>query len=308
MFKVSEYDVAIIGGGAAGASAAIYSKRKGLKTVLITENIGGQILTTSEVENYLGFELIGGVALSEEFKKHIEKLEVEVIEFNKVEKIEDKGIRKLLFLEDESVIETKAVILATGSKHRELGVKGEAEFAGRGVAYCATCDGPFYAGRDVVICGGGNSAIESAIDLAKIAKSVTIVHRSQFRADDVTVKLLADYENITTYVETQVEEIYGENHTKGLKATIKATGETIDIKADGIFIEIGMIPNSSLVTDLVNINPRNEVIIDSQCKTSAQGIFAAGDVTDVPYKQIIVAAGEGAKAALSANTYINSLL
>lgn len=308
MFKVSEYDVAIIGGGAAGASAAIYSKRKGLKTVLITENIGGQILTTSEVENYLGFELIGGVALSEEFKKHIEKLEVEVIEFNKVEKIEDKGIRKLLFLEDESVIETKAVILATGSKHRELGVKGEAEFAGRGVAYCATCDGPFYAGRDVVICGGGNSAIESAIDLAKIAKSVTIVHRSQFRADDVTVKLLADYENITTYIETQVEEIYGENHTKGLKATIKATGETIDIKADGIFIEIGMIPNSSLVTDLVNINPRNEVIIDSQCKTSAQGIFAAGDVTDVPYKQIIVAAGEGAKAALSANTYINSLL
>lgn len=308
MFKVSEYDVAIIGGGAAGASAAIYSKRKGLKTVLITENIGGQILTTSEVENYLGFELIGGVALSEEFKKHIEKLEIEVIEFNKVEKIEDKGIRKLLFLEDESVIETKAVILATGSKHRELGVKGEAEFAGRGVAYCATCDGPFYAGRDVVICGGGNSAIESAIDLAKIAKSVTIVHRSQFRADDVTVKLLADYENITTYVETQVEEIYGENHTKGLKATIKATGETIDIKADGIFIEIGMIPNSSLVTDLVNINPRNEVIIDSQCKTSAQGIFAAGDVTDVPYKQIIVAAGEGAKAALSANTYINSLL
>ncbi len=303
----TSYDVIIIGAGPAGLSAAIYAKRKGLKTVIISQKVGGQVTDTTSVENYAGFENISGEKLAHNFIAHVNTLAIEIKDFSTVTDIITTGKHHLVQLDDGSKIEAKAVIIATGSKPRKLNVLGETEFSGRGVAYCAICDGPLFAGKDVVVVGGGNSAVEAAIDLAKIVKSVKIVHRSQFRADQILLDQLNKLDNVSIYLQTEIKSIYGEKLVSGLKARDKATGQEKDIAADGVFVEIGYLPNSEWLNGVVELTDRGEVVTTERGETNIAGIFAAGDVTTTPYKQIIIAAADGAKAALTANDYINKL-
>lgn len=300
------YDLLIVGGGPAGLNAALYAKRKGLKVGILAERIGGQVLDTSSVENYLGFPSETGEGLMKKFQAHVEALKVPVKEHLLVKKIEDGPVKKILTNTGEE-FRAKAVILATGSKPRQLNVPGEKEFLGRGVAYCAICDGPLFAGFDVIVAGGGNSAVEAAIDLSKIANHVALVHRSQFRADQILVDQLQKKENVSIHLNTQIQSVEGEGLVSHVNALDKSTGETVAIKGNGLFVEIGYLPNSDFVADLVKRNGRGEIEVSSKCETDLAGIFAAGDVTDMPYKQIVISAGEGAKAALAANDYINTL-
>ncbi len=299
------YDVLIVGGGPAGLNAALYAKRKGLSVGILAERLGGQVLDTSSVENYLGFPSETGEGLMKKFQAHVGELKVPVKEHLLVSGIEAGRIKKIHTNIGE-VFQAKAVILATGSKPRMLNVPGEKEFLGRGVAYCAICDGPLFAGMDVIVAGGGNSAVEAAIDLAKIANHVHLVHRSQFRADQILIEQLKKKENVTIHLETQIQSVEGEGLVSHVNALDKASGEVVKILANGLFVEIGYLPNSDAFADLVKRNGRNEVEVNARCETSQTGIFAAGDVTDMPYKQIVISAGEGAKAALTANEYINT--
>ncbi|WP_228727753.1 NAD(P)/FAD-dependent oxidoreductase [Fusibacter ferrireducens] len=301
------YDLLIIGSGPAGLNAALYAKRKGLEVAILSTKMGGQVLDTSSVENYLGIQGASGEDLVHEFIAHVNTLKVPIIKDENVKHIEKKEVQFQLTLGNGTVYKSKAVIVATGSKPRELGVKGEDEYKGRGVAYCAICDGPLFEGRDVIIAGGGNSAVEAAIDLSKIAKTVTVVHRSQFRADQIVIDKLNLAENVKIHLETQITEVVGENLVTGVNVIDKKTKETFFIPAEGVFVEIGYLPNNELVKDLVDLNDKGEVIVNAKNETSLAGLYAAGDITDTPYKQIIVAASEGAKAALSANDYINHL-
>lgn len=301
------FDVIVIGGGPAGMNAALYSKRKGNAVGIIAGQLGGQVINTSVVENYLGFETIGGEGLVDQFKSHVRALEIPALEYVMVDDIQAEGDIHTLVLNDGSQVRTKTVILATGSNSRKLNVPGENELAGRGVAYCAICDAPLYRGKDVLIAGGGNAAVEAAIDLSKVASSVTMVHRSQFRADKVLLDQLASKENVTIHLETQILEIVGTDFMTGVLTKDKVTGELKEIKGDGIFIEIGHIPNTDAFQGIVELNGHGEVIVDERQRTNIDGIFAAGDMTTVPYKQIIIATAEGATAALAANDYLNTL-
>lgn len=298
------YDTLILGGGPAGYTAAIYLKRKGLKVGIISKKLGGQVTDTSTVENYTGFESISGEALAQAFKKHTDALEVPILDGYTIEQITEGAVKRVV-VENGETYQAKTLLVATGSKPRLLDVPGEADFINRGVTYCAICDGPLYNGRKVVVAGGGNSAIEAALDLSKIVEQVTIIHRSQFRADPILLNKLYETPNITIHLETAIQEIYGDKQVKGVKAISKKTGEALDIEASGIFIEVGYTPNSQLFSELVQLNERGEIIINANNETTSPGIFAAGDVTDVPYKQIIIAAGEGAKAALAINDALN---
>jgi NADH-dependent peroxiredoxin subunit F len=197
------------------------------------------------------------------------------------------------------------LLLATGSAPRRLQVPGEVEYSNRGVAYCAICDAPLFKGKDVIIAGGGNSAVEAAIDVAKFAKSVTLVHRSQLRADQILIDHMMKQSNITVYLQTQILEIVGDEKMTGVKVLDKENSQERVIDADGIFIEIGNLPSNDLVKDLVTLNERGEVVVDQKNMTSLEGLYAAGDVTQIPYKQIVIAVADGAKAALAANEYIN---
>jgi alkyl hydroperoxide reductase subunit F len=204
-------------------------------------------------------------------------------------------------------LKTRTIIIATGSKPRKLNVLGEAEYSGKGVAYCAICDGPLFKDKEVVVAGGGNSAVEAAIDLSKVASRVKLVQRSVLRAEKALVDKLTSKENVEIYLGTHIKEIYGDKLVKGIKVYNKEKDEYFEINADGVFVEIGYIPNSEPFKDLVKTLPNGEIEIDCSCRTNVDGIFAAGDVTTVPYKQISISSGEGAKAALSANAYINKL-
>ncbi len=298
------YDVIVIGGGPAGLNAALYAKRKGLRTGIIAERIGGQVLDTTSVENYLGFDLISGEGLIEKFRHHITELNIPISKEVRVEKIEN-GTTKTLHLSSGDAIKSKTVILATGSKPRELGVPGESDYRGKGVAYCAICDGPFFTDRKVIVAGGGNSAVEAAIDLSKIAKEVILIHRSDFRADQILIDRISEISNIQVRLQTQITQVNGEMLMTGVNVLNKKDKSSEVIEADGIFIEIGYLPNSDAFKDLVSTTDRGEIIVNEKTETNIEGIYAAGDVATVPYKQIIIAASEGAKAALSANDYIN---
>ena len=300
-----DFDTIVIGGGPAGLNAALYAKRKGLEVAVVAKTLGGQVLDTSIVDNYLGIVDTTGEELVHHFINHARELDIRFIEGRLVNSVSSALGNHEVNLEDGTTLHTKTVILATGSNPRKLDVPGEKEYAGKGVAYCAICDAPLFKGKDVIIAGGGNSAAEAAIDLAKVANSVTIVHRSQFRADKVLVDQLYNNRKITVHLETVIQEIVGGKAMTGVLVMDKATEELSTINADGIFIEIGNIPNAALFKDLVELNERGEVVVDCKNRTNVEGLFAAGDVTDTPYKQIIIATGDGAKAALSANEYIN---
>lgn len=301
------YDTLIIGLGPAGLNAALYLRRKGLDVGIIGRALGGQVADTAVVENYLGYKNITGVGLTEDFFQHVLELEVPVLQYfgaTKIEKGEDGNFS--VTAEDEKVYKAHSVIFATGASKRKLGVEGEDKFYGRGVTYCAICDGPLYKGAKVLVAGGGNSAVEAALDLSKIATEVQLVHRSQFRADKILLDQMEKVNNIHYRLETQIESINGNMGVDSVTVKNKKTGETEELAVEGVFVEIGNIPNTDLVKGLVELSDKGEVITDAVGATSLAGLYAAGDCTTVPYKQIITAAAQGASAALGLNDWFKT--
>jgi len=298
------YDIIILGGGPAGLTAAVYCMRKGLKTGIIIRDLGGQVAETAGVENYMGYRYISGVELVDKFQGQVQEFSIGFETGATVQSLEGGPVKKI-HLEDGRLFQAKAVIVTTGKSWRRLGVPGEKEFTGRGVAYCTTCDAPFFAGKKVVVVGGGNSGIEAAIDLARVATHVTIVQfLDTLTGDKILIERLNEFSNVDIIYEHEVTEIKGDASVNTVVVRKRKSGAGKDINADGIFVEIGLIPNSGFLKGTVELNEAGEISIDCACRTSVPGIFAAGDVTSVPFKQIIIAAGEGAKAALSACDYV----
>lgn len=298
------YDVIITGGGPAGLTAAVYCMRKGVSTALVVKSIGGQVAETSSIENYMGYRYISGVELVDRFREQVQQFSIGYDEGHDVTSVE-AGPVKNLWLDDGRKLSAKALIIASGKSWRKLGVPGESEFTGRGVAYCTICDAPLFAAKRVVVAGGGNSAAGSAIDLAATASAVTIIHRrDSLRADGILLERLAAFKNVNYIYDTVITDINGDSAVRSvrLKNLKDNTGSVFE--TDGVFVEIGLDPNSGFARGTVETNSYGEIVVDRDCATSAEGIFAAGDVTSVRYKQIIIAAGEGAKAALSACDYV----
>lgn len=302
--KDSVYDLLILGGGPAGLNAALYAKRKGISVGLIAEHLGGQILDTSSVDNYLGANGQTGEGLARTFIEHVQSLEVPMLEGRRAKRYETADALHILTMDDGSVYKARSVLLATGSNPRKLGVVGEDKFYGNGVSYCAICDGPLYKNRKVIVAGGGNSAVEAAMDLAKLASEVVIVHRSQFRADQILLSEMKKYENIQFHLDRRIDAILGEERFTGVKA-VDSSGESYEYLADGIFIEIGYVPNLNVFEEKLMTNALGEVIVDENSMTNLAGVFAAGDLTQGAYKQIVIAAADGAKAALNIVKYLN---
>ncbi|MGI6735443.1 MAG: NAD(P)/FAD-dependent oxidoreductase [Bacilli bacterium] len=300
------YDFIALGLGPAGLNAGLYAERKGLKTLVVGQSLGGQLGNTSEVENYLGFPHINAQKLIAEFKNHIDELGVTLLTDVIITRIEKNDSTFIISLNNGKKLRAKTVLYALGGNPRKLGVPGEDRLAGKGVSYCVTCDGPFYKGKDVVVAGGGNSAIDAARNLARIANSVTVIQRSVLRADKKSVDKLLNQPNVKVLLQTQITEILGEERVTGVRIFDKtATVERV-FKTDGLFIEIGNIPSTSLLENLVDLNVSGEVIVNDKQQTSLSGLFAAGDITANSNRQIIIAAAEGAKAALEAANYINN--
>lgn len=295
------FDVTVIGAGPAGAAAAIYAARKGLKTAIIADRIGGQMQDTNGIENFISVPYTEGKKLSQQLAEHIEAYDITLLSDRRVATIDWENERRLTFTSKEELT-TTALILATGAEWRKLSIPGEDEFLGRGVAFCPHCDGPFYKGKDIAVVGGGNSGVEAAIDLAGIAKSVTVLEfADSLKADSVLVDKMTSLANVTAITGAKSTEIVGANGSVDtLRFEDRQSGESRQIEVAGVFVQIGLVPRSELVTGLVATNGFGEVIVDSHGRTDVAGIYAAGDVTTVPYKQIVVAMGAGAAAGLAA--------
>ena len=302
------YDIAIIGGGAAGLSAAIYSARGGMKTVLFeSTGFGGQVNSTSDVDNYLGLFGVSGSELSQKMHAHAEKFDVD-FKGDKVREIKlvPGGIKRIVTRKE--TFDVKAIIIATGANPRKLDIQGEDEFIGSGVSYCATCDGAFMKDKTVAVIGGGNTAFEDALYLSKIAKAVYLINRSsKFRADKLLIDKVSNTSNITIITDTTPKKIQGDMTVKSLVISHSVSGRMKVIDLDAVFIAIGRIPEISLVEGILDTAPDKSIITDEKMRTSHPGIFAAGDVRNTPLRQIITAAADGAVAANSAIGYINSL-
>lgn len=303
--KENEYDLIIIGGGCAGYPAAVYAARFNLKTLVIAKERGGLITQTDLVENYPGFTAVSGPQLAESLEAHVKANNVPIFDdiVSSVEKVGDYFIVKTDIQKKE--YKTKTVILATGTKHRKLGVKGEAEFNGKGVSYCATCDGPFFRNKIVGIVGGSDSAVKEAMVLAKNSKQVYMFVRSYIKAEPINKDRLKMMSNITVIEGVNVKEVCGENFLTHVMLDNEYKGsKKVDVQ--GLFFAIGQLPQSSLAKDLgVELNKKGEIIINKLSETSVEGVFAAGDVTDFSWKQAIIGSAEGSIAAYSAFEYIN---
>ena len=292
------YDVIVVGAGAAGLTAAIYTCRKKLKTLIVSIDIGGQTNLTSHIENYPGAGVMHGVELMRRFQNEAIGFGAELImgKVVKVDKIENSFRVELA---NNETYESKALILAYGKVPKSLGIEGEEKFMGRGVSTCVTCDLPLYKNKDVAVIGGGNSAVEGAIESTTIARKVYLIHRrNKFNADEITVEKLKNNQNIEIVLNSVTLKIIGEKNVEAIEVENIVTKERKELKIDGVFIEIGYVIDTSFVQHLVKVNEKKEVVIDEKCNTSCPGIFAAGDVTPVPFKQTVIAAGEGSKAAL----------
>jgi len=302
--EVNLWDILIIGGGPAGLNAALYAQRKGFKVAIVSKEIGGQLHNTSTVDNYLGIPMTEGKHLSDTFLKHLETLnvplylEVSVLSLKKIDR------QFMIELDNGVMLKAKTVLLATGGQPRQLGIPGEREFANKGVSYCTTCDAPFFKDKHVIVAGGGNSAAEAVIDLSVWAKKITVVHRSQWRADQIILEQLNKLPNVTVHLETQLLRAEGDQSLKRVVVLDKKTNAQSIIDADGLFIQIGLLANSKLVKDLVPLTPQGEVMVNQDFMTNLPGLFAAGDVTHHPFKQIVIAVGDGAKAALAIQQYL----
>ncbi len=298
------YDVVIIGGGPAGLSAAIYTARKVLKTLLISKDLGGQMIWTYDVDNYLGFSQIEAGDLIAKFEEHVAKYGVEKLVGPGVKVLELAGKTKKVITDDGGTYLTRTVIIATGKRPRLLDVPGEKELLGMGVTYCSTCDAPLFADLDVAVAGGGNSALEAVIDLMKIARKTYLVSLTPLTGDQILQDKVAGSSKVEIFAEHEILQITGDSSVNGLEIKSLKTGEAGKLSIAGIIVEIGLLPNSELVVDILETNKIGEIIVDSRCRTGVSGVFACGDVTDTPFKQVVVAAGEGAKSALSAYDYI----
>lgn len=302
---LGNFDVAVIGGGPAGVSAAIYSARKGLKTVMIAEKLGGQLQETKGIENMISVPYTEGVKLAAQLSEHSSKYPIKTLEHRRVSKITPNkpGEKsKKIELESGEFLDAQIIIIATGAKWRELGIPGEKENIGQGVAFCAHCDGPFYKDKRVAVVGGGNSGVEAAIDLAGIATQVTLLeYGDQLRADQVLIDKLKAMPNTAIVTQAKSTKILSDGKkVNALEFTDLKNNSTQKIDLDGVFVQIGLLPNSQFVKDLLELTRSGEIVIDPKGRTSVPGIYAAGDVTTIPFKQIVIAMGEGAKVALTA--------
>lgn len=301
-----QYDVIIIGGACAGLAAGTYASRRAMKALIITKDIGGQIATTPSVENYPGIDFITGPELGDAMLNQAIKWGSEVV-YDEVTAIEKRAEKDFVITTNQETYYGKSIILAYGKTPRNLDIPGEKEYAGRGVSYCVTCDAPLFKNREVVVVGGGSSAMEGALILSKICKKVYLVHRrEEFRGEDVLLSQINETENIEKVLSSVSVQVLGENGlVNALQVKHVATGELRDLPVQGIFVEIGFIVNSALVKHLVDLDRLNQIITNNCQETSNPGVFAAGDITDTPFKQAVISASEGAKAALQAYSYVN---
>jgi alkyl hydroperoxide reductase subunit F len=303
------YELIIIGAGPAGMTASVYAARKKINTLLISGDIGGQGLTTWLVENYMGYQFIEGRELMQKFEEQVKQFPTDVkVEVGKrAERLSrvDEGFE--VRTDRGETYQAKAVILATGKRPRQLNVPGEKELLGRGVTYCAICDGPLFADVKVAVIGGGNSALEAADDMVKIADHVYLISLTPLTGDQILIDKLKDANNLTMFLEQEILEVKGESRVEGVRVRDLKSKQEKELEVGGIFVEIGLIPNSELVKELVTLNRLGEIEVNCGNETGVPGFFAAGDVTSVPDKQIVVAAGEGAKAALQAHRYLQRL-
>lgn len=296
------YDVIVIGGGPAGSAAAIYSARKGLKVAVLTERIGGQVKETVGIENLISTPKTTGEELANNLKLHMEAYNIDILEHRSVAHMEIEDRQKIIHVNGGEIFTSPALIIATGASWRRLNTPGESEYIGKGVAFCPHCDGPFYQGKHVAVIGGGNSGIEAAIDLAGICSKVTVFEfLDELKADRVLQEKARSLSNIEIILSAQTTEVIGNGEkVTGIKVKDRKTEQEYSKELDGIFVQIGLTPNSGIFKDIVNTNRFGEIETDTHCRTNIPGIYAAGDVATTPYKQIIIAMGEGAKAALSA--------
>lgn len=296
-----------VGGGPAGLAAGVYAACKRLETLLVSSDIGGQINWTLGIENYLGYQFIEGPELIDKFQTQVSQYPIDQKIGEKVSRLEpvEGGFEAITEAGDK--YQSRVVVLATGKRPGQLNVPGEVELTGRGVTYCAICDGPIFAGQKVAVVGGGNSALEAALDMVKIAEHVDLVSLTPLTGDVVLIDKLREAKNLTVFIEYQTEKIEGQDFVRGMAIKDLKSGETKQLEVTGIFIEIGLVPNSEPVKGLVELNRWGEVPVSCYCETTMEGLYAAGDVTDVPEKQIVVAAGEGTKAALQAHRYLQRL-
>ena len=299
------YEVLIIGGGPAGAAAAVYAARKGIRTGIVAERFGGQTMDTLGIENYPSVLETEGPKFAAGLEAQVRHYGVDIITLQRVAKIDPAAVpggHATVTLENGAQLKARSVILATGARWRNMNVPGETEYRTKGVAYCPHCDGPLFKGKDVAVIGGGNSGVEAAIDLAGVVRSVTLLEfADQLKADQVLVDKLKSMPNVSIHVNAQTTEVVGDGQKmNGLKWKDRVTGEEHAPALAGVFVQIGLVPNTEFLKGTLELSRFGEIIIDAKCHTSVPGIFAAGDVTTVPYKQIVIAAGEGSKAALSA--------
>ncbi len=300
------YDVIVIGGGPAGMTACVYAARKNLSVLLISIDIGGQVLMTSEIHNYMGYQYIAGRELMQKFSEQVNSFPVAIRMPDDVMAVGEEDNIFYVLTKFDATYKGKTLIIASGKRPKTLDVPGEKELTGRGVTYCAICDAPLFRDKVVAVVGGGNSAIWAALDLNKVAKKVYLIVRSLLRAEPIYIDKLKQAERVEILEKHIPIEIKGKDRVEGMVLKNSLTGDEKEINLQGVFVEAGLIPNTGFLRELVKINERNEVIVNCNCETSEPGIFACGDVTNVFDKQIIIASGEGAKAALAAYRYLLS--
>lgn len=298
------YDVLVVGGGPAGASAAIYAARKGIRTGIVAERFGGQVMDTMGIENFISMKHTEGPKLVASLEEHVKDYGIDVMNLQRAKRLEKKDLVEIE-LENGAVLKSKTVILSTGARWRNVGVPGEAEFKNKGVAYCPHCDGPLFEGKDVAVIGGGNSGIEAAIDLAGIVKHVTVLEfMPELKADAVLQDRLYSLPNVTVLKNVQTKEITGTDKVNGISYIDRETEEVHHIELQGVFVQIGLVPNTDWLGETLERTRFGEIVVDKHGATNIPGVFAAGDCTDSAYKQIIISMGSGATAALGAFDYL----
>jgi len=307
--KINEkdpFDVLIIGGGPAASAAAIYASRKGIRTGVVSERFGGQLNDTLAIENFISVQETEGPKLASAIEQQVKSYDVDIMELQRAKTMSSDGGQITVELENGASLQSQSVIISTGANWRELGIPGEEEYRGHGVAYCPHCDGPLYKGKDVAVVGGGNSGVEAAIDLAGLVNHVTLLeYADELKADAILQTKLATLPNVTVITSAQSTEVLGDDSkVTGLLYIDRTSGEEKNIDLAGIFVQIGLLPNTDWLKGIVDLSEYGEVEVDDHARTSMDGVFAAGDVTTTPYKQIIIAMGDGAKAALSAFDYL----
>jgi alkyl hydroperoxide reductase subunit F len=295
------FDVLVVGGGPAGAAAAIYAARKGIRTAIAAERLGGQLLDTVGIENFISVKETHGHKLATGLEQHVTTYDVDVMNLQRAEALVPGELIEVK-LKGGASLRARSVVVATGARWREINVPGEREYRNRGVAYCPHCDGPLFKGKRVAVIGGGNSGVEAAIDLAGLVSHVTLIEFDPaLRADAVLVRKLNSLANVSIITHAQTTEVVGDGQrVVGIRYKDRSTGESRELELAGVFVQIGLVPNTDWLKGTVKLSPRGEIEVDARGQTSVPGVFAAGDCTVVPYKQIVIAMGEGAKASLSA--------